>query len=119
MKSSWGDIQMKNWYRLFEGCSRLVSIPGRMPASVERLHYVFAFCEGITEIPEDLLWECENLQVAGGLFSYCYSLISIPENLFDNNPKANNFRHVFAYYSAQTGTTHSPFGCHSLTIAVT
>jgi hypothetical protein len=85
-----------NFYGVFSRCFNLQSIPDGLFASnslVENFSYAFNVCEKITSIPSNLFGNAN-----GSVFNYSnmFSLVTIPEGLFQYAQNTTNYDNIFA-----------------------
>ena len=112
--STLSDGTQPRFYRTFEGCSGLTSIPENLFAGISgapasnMFSNTFYGCSGLTSIPADLFAGISGAPASSmfsGTFSGCSGLTSIPENLFagiSGAPASNMFSNTF-------------YGCRGLT----
>ena len=55
----------------------------------------FYFCRSLVSIPENLFINNPQIKYFYSCFYYCTSLTAIPQGLFDNNPSVTNFNYCF------------------------
>ena len=82
----------------FAFCAGLTSIPEGLfknNLNVKDFNDTFAFCAGLTSIPEGLFKNNVNAIGFNGTFVGCTGLTSIPEGLFKNNVNAKTFSETF------------------------
>lgn len=91
----------------FTDYRKLVKIAGTFLKGQHKLSTISFLCYQtlITEIPPNLLIDCENVTTAIQSFAVCKQLRSIPEELFRVSKKINDFRYCFQQDSALTGST--------------
>lgn len=92
---------------LFEGCKNLTYIsPELFLECPNMIDFYSAFLEtSISDIPQDLFKNCLKAENFRWCFQDCKNLTSIPQNLFSNCPNVNNFSYCFE-------------GCSGITSAV-
>ena len=76
---------------------------------VEDLRYCFSYCSSLTSIPQGLFDNNPAVTNFSYCFSQCSSLTSIPQGLFDNNPAVTNFSYCFSQCSLLTAIPQGLF----------
>lgn len=91
----------------FIDSAKLIKIAGTFLKGQHKLTSINFLCyrSSITEIPEGLLDDCENVTTAIQSFAICKQLMGIPEKLFRVSKKINDFQYCFQQDSALKGST--------------
>ncbi|MDR1755786.1 MAG: fimbrillin family protein [Culturomica sp.] len=106
---NWGDVGFKSMMDAFYGCENLVSVPGRIP-NVIFYGGLFSNCYSLNNVPEDLFEGCTMGQEFTALFRNT-ALQVIPGGLFNDCVNAENFSVTFENTQIQRVPANLFAGC--------
>ena len=81
----------------FANCTKLTDIAEDIIkgcASVENCSYMFSNTS-LRAVPEKLFADCPMLKYVNGCFDWCYSLVTVPPSIFDNNRRITSLSSLF------------------------
>lgn len=110
----WGKVNTTDFYRSYNGCTGLTSIPAEMP-NVENYGQVFRNCTSLSSLPQGLFANCFKAVFLDNVFSGCKNLRTLPSGLFDDTPAVAGFNGTFF----GCGLLFIPSGLFDNCIAVT
>ena len=91
-------INTKYMYKLFSGCSSLLSLPDISKwntSNVEDMGSMFYECSSLLSLPEISKWNTGNVEDMDNIFSFCSSLTSLPDISKWKINKVNNMNEMF------------------------
>ena len=79
-----------------------------------KLDYAFYNCRNLVSIPENIFYNNPNVTSFKSTFSSCTNITSIPENIFSNNTMATDFSYCFYNCNSLTSIPSNLFANNTL-----
>ena len=87
-----------NMNSIFSGCSSLLSLPDISnwnTKNVVNMSYMFSGCSSLSSLPEISIWNTSNIKEVNNMFDGCSSLISLPDISNWTIQEINNMNSMF------------------------